>query len=180
MDRITQLYREALAKAGMVEQLFDQFDAYLREHGCLAMGGQIVDACIVAAPKQRNTCAENEAVKAGETPPGWSQAKRRQKDTDARWTRKHGRSHFGYKNHLSINRRHKLVRRYVVTNAARHDSQEVDAALDPDNTALDVWGDSAYRSAEIDAKLAERGYRSRITAARPATGHSPSASSRAI
>jgi transposase, IS5 family len=43
------LYREALAKAGMVEQLFADFDAYLRAQGYLAMGGQIIDASIVAA-----------------------------------------------------------------------------------------------------------------------------------
>ncbi len=43
------LYREALALAGAVEELFAAFDGYLREHGLLAMGGQIVDATIVAA-----------------------------------------------------------------------------------------------------------------------------------
>lgn len=158
------LYREALAKAGMVEPLFDTFDAYLREQGYLAMGGQIIDATIVAAPKQRNHRDENEAIKQGVTPPGWEEtpAKNRQKDKDARWTKKHGRGHYGYKNHVSVDRRHKLVRRYTVTNAARHDSQELDRLLDADNTAADVWADSAYRSAEIEAELAERGLRSRV------------------
>ncbi len=44
-----------------------------------------------------------------------------------------------------------LVRRYCVTDAAVHDSQVVEDILDPDNTASDVWADSAYRSAEIPA-----------------------------
>jgi len=101
-------------------------------------------------------------VKAGKTPPDWKAAKRRQKDADARWTKKHGRSYYGYKNHVSVDRRHKLVRRYAVTDAARHDSQELDAVLDPDNTASDVWADSAYRSAEIEAKLTECGCKSRV------------------
>ncbi|VAW10384.1 hypothetical protein MNBD_ALPHA09-1932, partial [hydrothermal vent metagenome] len=35
------LYREKLARAGMVKSLFDRFDAYLRDNGYLAMGGQI-------------------------------------------------------------------------------------------------------------------------------------------
>ena len=48
-------FPEALKRAGAVEQLFAQFDATLRAAGYLAMGGQIVDATIVAAPKQRNT-----------------------------------------------------------------------------------------------------------------------------
>src|SRR3546814_2276637 len=61
------------------------------------------------------------AVKAGKTPLQWKKkpAKNRQKDKDARWTKKHGKSHFGYKNHVCIDRRHKLVRRYVVSSASR-------------------------------------------------------------
>jgi IS5 family transposase len=89
-------------------------------------------------------------------------AKRAQKDTDARWTKKHGRSHYGYKNHVNVDRRHKLVRRYQVTPASVHDSQALEDLLDPDNTASDLWADSAYRSAEMEAKLAEKGLKSRI------------------
>jgi IS5 family transposase len=128
------------------------------------MGGQIIDASIVAAPKQRNSRDDNAAIKAGGMPAGWEAhpAKRRQKDRDARWTKKHGRSYYGYKNHLGIDRCHKLIRRYRVTDAARHDSQELDGLLDPDNTSSDVWADSAYRSAEIEAGLAGRGMRSCI------------------
>ena len=37
-------------------------------------------------------------------------AKQRQKDIEARWIKKHGRSHFGYKNHISMDHRHKLDR----------------------------------------------------------------------
>jgi transposase, IS5 family len=141
------LYREALAKAGMVERLCDAFDALLRAQGCLAMGGQIIDASIVAAPKQRNGREETAQIKAGETPPSFAAdpAMDRPKDKDARWTKKHGRSHHGHKNHVSIDRRHKLVRRHTVTDAARHDSQEPEALLDPDNTAAGVWADSACR-----------------------------------
>jgi len=158
------LYREHLAQAGMVEELFDEFDGYLKEQGYLAMGGQIIDASIVAVPKQRNSRDDNAKIKEGETPEGWDDqpAKRSQKDTDARWTKKHGKSHFGYKNHVTVDRRHKLVRRYQVTDAAVHDSQVVDDILDADNTASGVWADSAYRSAEIEAKLKEKGLKSRI------------------
>ena len=83
------------------------------------MGGQIIDASIVAVPKQRNSREENARIKAGETPAGWEDkpAKRRQKDVEARWTKKHGKSHYGYKNHVNVDRRHKLVRRYHVSDA---------------------------------------------------------------
>jgi IS5 family transposase len=158
------LYREQLAQAGVIERLFDDFDRHLRSQGYLAMGGQIIDASIVPVPKQRNSRAENARIKEGETPQGWDEqpAKRAQKDTDARWTKKHGKSHFGYKNHVDVDRRHKLVRRYRVTAASVHDSQVVEDILDPDNTASSVWADSAYRSAEIEAKLREKGLKSRI------------------
>jgi hypothetical protein len=41
-------------------------------------------------------------VKAGKTPGAWEKnpAKNRQKDKDARWTKKHGKSFYGYKNHV--------------------------------------------------------------------------------
>ncbi|MGA8171245.1 MAG: IS5 family transposase [Methylocystis sp.] len=158
------LYREALTKAGVVEELFDMFDAFLKDKGYLAMGGQIVDATIVTAPRQHNKREENEAIKAGETPQDWKDkpAKNRQKDKDARWTKKHGRSYFGYKNHVNVDRKHKLIRRYAVTNAAVHDSQKLDDLLDPKNTASDVWGDSAYRSKEAEEKLRERGLKSHV------------------
>ena len=158
------LYREALAKAGAVEGLFHQFDGYLKAKGYLAMGGQIIDATIVPAPRQRNSRDENAAVKAGETPPDWetNPAKNRQKDKDARWTKKHGRAHFGYKNHINIDRRHKLVRRYDVTTASVHDSQKLEDVLDPNNTASGVWADSAYRSKETEAMLDDRMMKSHI------------------
>jgi IS5 family transposase len=37
------LYREALARAGLVEALFRQFDSYLARRGYIARGGQILD-----------------------------------------------------------------------------------------------------------------------------------------
>ncbi len=158
------LYREILAREGVIEELFDEFDGYLKRQGYLAMGGQIIDASIVPVPKQRNSRDENNKVKNGQIPEGWENrpAKNRQKDKDARWTKKHGKSHYGYKNHVSVDRKHKLVRRYQVTDASVHDCRVMDDVLDADNTASGVWADSAYRSAESEAKLEEKGLNSRI------------------
>jgi len=158
------LFREALAKVGLVETLFDRFNHHLDAKGYIARGGQIVDATIVSAPKQRNTREENEAIKAGETPQGWEAkpAKNAQKDKDARWTKKNERSFYGYKNHISVDRKHKLIRRYAETDASVHDSQKLDEVLDRCNTSNEVWADSAYRSTETEARLREKGYESRI------------------
>jgi IS5 family transposase len=55
--------REALAKAGAVEELFDLFDGFLKNKGYLASGGQIIDATIVSAPKKHNSREYNETIK---------------------------------------------------------------------------------------------------------------------
>jgi IS5 family transposase len=152
-------FREALKRAGAVERLFAQFDATLRAAGYLAMGGQIVDATIVAAPKQRNTEAERTAIKAGQIPEGWAEkpAKLRQKDRDARWTVKFSKARpredgapqvdlavpaFGYKNHVAIDRRHGLLRGWTASHAAAHDGARLAEVIDADNTAAEVWADT--------------------------------------
>src|SRR5207249_221071 len=158
------LFREKLAKAGVVEKLFERFDQHLAEQGYMARRGQMVDATIVPVRKQRNSRDENETVKAGGTPSDWEKkpAKLRQKDRDARWTKKHGRSFFGYKNHVNADAKHKLIRHYAVTDAAVHDSQELDGLLDTGNTCNDVFADSAYRSTKIEGRLRASGFKSRI------------------
>jgi len=162
--RTVWLYRQQLTDHGLLEALFEQFNAYLIDQGYEAKKGQIVDASIVPVPKQRNTRAENAAIKAGETPEGWDEkpAKRRQKDTDARWTKKHGKSHYGYKNHVSVDRKHKLIRHAAVSDASVHDSQMIDQVLDEANTGAGVWADSAYRSAETEQWLKAGGYHSQV------------------
>src|SRR6202522_3146668 len=151
-------------KAGLIEKLFERFGQHLEAKGYAARGGQMVDATIVPVPKQRNSRDENEDVKAGKTPRAWKKdpSKNRQKDKDAGWTKKHGKSFYGYKNHVNADARHKLIRQYDVTDASVHDSQKFDGLLNKTNTSADVYADSAYRSAETEAKLKVRGLRSRI------------------
>ena len=119
-------FREDLAKAGVVDSLFALFDKFLHEQGFRAQKGQIVDASIVRVPIQRNSREENEQIKAGEQPADWQENKKRQKDTNARWTKKNGKSFFGYKNHISVDVKHKLIRRFKVTSAEVHDSNVFD------------------------------------------------------
>ena len=124
----------------------------------------MVDATIVAVPRQRNSRDDNEQVKAGITPKAWEKnpAKNRQKDKDARWTKKNGRSFFGYKNHVNADAAHKLIREYGVTDASVHDSQVFDDLLNKGNTSSEIYADSAYRSAEIEQNLKARGFSSRV------------------
>ncbi|MGB0670705.1 MAG: IS5 family transposase [Rhodospirillales bacterium] len=179
------LFRALLVRASAVEKLFDRFDALLHEHGYLALSGQIVDATIVQAPKQRNSDEEKEAIKAGKGPEGWEAepAKWAQKDRDALWPLKRGRVRrledgrpkgpeimipaFGYKNHISTDRRFGLIRKWTVTDAAANDGRQLSALFDPKNTAASVWADTAYRSERNEAALKRRGLRSMIHFRKP-------------
>jgi IS5 family transposase len=158
------LFREKLAKADLLAKLFRRFDQHLEAKGYIARGGQMVDATIVAVPRQHNSREENEQVKAGVTPEAWHKhpAKNRQKDKDARWTKKNGQSLFGYKNHVNADARHKLIRGYEVSDASVHDSQRFDGLLNQGNTSSEVYADSAYRSAQTERKLKARGFKSRV------------------
>lgn len=154
-------FREDLLKAGIIEDLFATFDAHLHANGFMAMKGQIVDASIVNVPKQRNSREENAKIKEGEVPADWQENKRRRKDVDARWTKKNGKTFYGYKNHVAVDVKHKLIRGYAVTDAAQHDSNVFEDILS-DNTSKDVWADSAYRSADRLNSLEKNGFREHI------------------
>lgn len=57
------LFRETLAQAQVEESLFAQYEAKLAEQGLQPRGGQLIDASLVAVPKQRNSRDENATIK---------------------------------------------------------------------------------------------------------------------
>ena len=158
------LFREKLIEAELIETLFGAFDDFLIARGYAARKGQIVDARIVAAPRQRNTREENETIKNGGEPQEWAETphKQRQKDIDARWTQKNGVNHYGYTNHVAVDVKHKFVRRWAVTGAAVHDSQLFEELLDERNSNGNVWADSAYRTPDNFEVLKKQGFREKI------------------
>ena len=164
------LFRERLKAMNLVETLFARFHEQLAQRGYVARAGQMIDATFVEAPKQRNTREENVLIKEGAVPIEWGKAENKhklaQKDTDARWTKKNDEKHYGFKNHINADQKHKLIQNYTVTDAAVHDSQAIDGLLDIDADANDgkraVYADSAYRSAEREADLAKQNIPSQI------------------
>lgn len=178
-------FREALIAAKALERVFARLDQAINRAGYTPMGGQIIDATLVAAPKQRNRQDEKDAIKAGRVPEGWQDkpAKLRQKDRDAKWTVKFAKARekadgarhidiaipvFGYKNHVSIDRRHGLIRKHLTTDAAAHDGARLrEGLIDKTNLASDVWADTAYRSKQNEAFLANNGMTSRIHRKKP-------------
>ena len=180
------LFRERLVKAKVIDKLFARFDAVLKDRGYLAMGGQILDATIVPAPRQRNTEDEKTAIKEGRVPEAWKPAKVRQKDRDARWTVKYSKAKvkegadpraarpvdlaipmFGYKNHVGIDRSYGLIRTWQTSAANAHDGARLPDLVSRDNTASGVWADTAYRSKKNEAFLAKGMFTSHIHQKKP-------------
>jgi IS5 family transposase len=155
------LFRERIRQAGQMDSLFNRLLSQIDAAGYQANQGQIVDASMVEVPRQRNTPEENQQIKAGEEP-DWPEPKARQKDTQARWSYKYGRKYFGYKNHISVDARCKVIRRYTVSDGSSHDGRFFEDVLDEGNGDKTVWADAAYRSRDRETRLASAGYRSRI------------------
>ena len=179
-------FREALIAKGALERVFERLDQAIKGAGYLPMSGQIVDASLVAAPRQRNTKDEKDAIKAGKSADEiWPDqpAKAAQKDTDARWSMKISKGKpdadgkalpdiaipaFGYKSHISIDVRHGFIRRQMVTDAAAYDGARLrEGLIDRANTASSIWADTAYRSAANEAFLARAGKTSQIHRKKP-------------
>ena len=147
-----------------------------------------MDATLVSAPRQRMRKEEKERARAGESASAiWPDdpARAAQKDTDARAVVRYSRArktaegeqdaglvdisipHFGYKNHISIDRKWRFVRGETCTHAARYDGHELASVLDATNSSKSVWADTAYRSARNEAWLKAQGYRSNIHRKKP-------------
>jgi transposase, IS5 family len=163
-EKTIWLFRERLKTLGIYDELFQAFGRYLEGRGLSAKKGTVIDARIVEVPTQRNTRSDNETIKAGLRPADWEKqpAKKAQKDIEARWTQKHGKTYYGYKNHIAIDVKHTFIRRYEVTAASVHDSQVFNRLLEgcPDDRR--VYADAAYRSEEAERWLKEQGWRSRV------------------
>jgi Transposase and inactivated derivatives len=184
--RTIWLFREKLTKAGAINALFERFDATLKASGYIAMSGQIVDASLIAAPRQRNTQEEKQAIKEGRIPEEWKKkpAKLRHKDRDARWTVKFTKAKpredgsmpsvdlaipvFGYQNHVSIDRGFGFIRKWSATDAAAYEGARLrEGLLDKSNTAAGVWADTAYRSAANEAFMEKNGFASHVHRKKP-------------
>jgi len=176
-------FREKLKAAGVIDELFASFDAQIAASGYHATHGQLIDASLVSAPRQRLTEGEKAAIKQGKPADEiWENPKRAaQKDTDARWTIKYSRKRrdapegqvdiaipsYGYKSHVMTDRAHGFIRSFTVTDASRHDGAQLEHLVRRDVLATGVWADSAYRSKKNEAWLSRHGLVSHIHRKKP-------------
>jgi IS5 family transposase len=156
-------FRDQLTKKAILPELFEDFVKALFKLGLVAQKGSIVDATIVKAPIQRNSKEENDEIKGGKIPENWSENKTRQKDTDATWTRKRNINFYGYKNHIKVDRKSKLITKCIVSTACNHDQDFIEDLLTKNDRGKKIWGDGAYSSAEMLKKLKKKGVIPAIT-----------------
>jgi IS5 family transposase len=155
-------FREKLTKAELFAQLFAAFNTRLTDQGFITRKGQIIDASFVEVPRQRNSRAENKAIKGGALPAGWEKDAKRlaHKDLDARWTQKNEVNFYGYKDHVVADLESKLIVRAEVTAASQHDSQALDSLTCPGDP--ETWADSAYTGQNCQAILEGKGIAAHI------------------
>lgn len=163
-------FREQLIDLKLIDELFQLFLKELELLNLIINEGKIIDASFIEVPKQRNSRAENTEIKSGNTPESFEENsnKKSQKDLDARWTKKNNVSYYGYKNHVKVDAKSKLIVKYEVTDASVHDSQVLENLLDEKDADEDFSGDSAYSGEnqrniisqkEMNDKTCKKGYR---------------------
>src|ERR671938_1950950 len=138
-------FREELAKRGLAERLLAEVDRQLDAKGLVLRRGTLIDATILEA-----------AVR----PPGGDAGEASGRDPQAGWTRKNGRSRFGYKAHVAVDEGGGIVRDAVMTPADVHDSVKGDDLVQGDEAA--VHADKAYDSEARRTGLRGRGIEPRI------------------
>jgi len=149
-------FKERLKDSGADLELFDLFTSLMEDKGIITRTGSIVDASFVDVPRQRNKRAENKTIKEGGVPDEWqtaeNKAKLSQKDINARWMTKNNELHYGYKDHIKMDKDSKMIVCFTVSSANVHDSQHLHELLDDKDEV--IYGDSAYTGDELfaDAK----------------------------
>lgn len=150
-------FRERLTLSGSVEDLFELFVSHLEQKGLIFNEGQIIDASFTEIPRQRNTREENKMIKDESGDDLWKDQpnKKCHKDIDARWTKKNGETFYGYKNHVKVDAKSKIIGTYYVTDASVHDSQVLDSLLTEKDEGQELFADSAYTGPEQENTVSE-------------------------
>jgi len=137
-------YREQFARLGLDQKLFSSFNKQLEERRMIVGKGTIVDATIKEAQATPNS----------------------HRDSDARFTVRRGKTHYGYKGHIGMDDQTDVIHTAEFTAANVHDSIKFDDLLI--GTEKRVHADKGYANKErrialrktgIVPKIMHKGYR---------------------
>ena len=140
-------FRNDCVAAGVLAAAFAEVNRQLDAKKLIVRKGTMIDASIVAAASRR-------------PPPAAGSKLPLMKEPGASFTRKNGKSHFGYRLHVGVDTGHGIIRRLALTPAHVNDSSVADALVAGDEAA--VYADKGYESKTRRAALKARGIKDRI------------------
>jgi IS5 family transposase len=123
-------YREMFARLELDKKLFYQFNNQLKSLNLIVGKGTIVDATIKQA---QATFLSN-------------------RDKDADFTKKRGKTYYGYKGHIAMDEDSELIKSVEFTSANLHDSSQFDQLVDLSRTKA-VFADKGYANKTRRKKL---------------------------
>ena len=140
-------FRNAAVEAGVLQAAFVEVNRQLDAKGLVVRKGTLVDATIVGAASRRPD------THAGSKP-------RLKREPAASFTRKGGKSYFGYRLHVGVDQGSGLIRRVAFTPAHVNESVVADALISGDEQA--VYADKGYENKHRRRRLKARGCKDRI------------------
>lgn len=163
-------FRNILVEAKLYDRLLEEMNRQLEEKGVLVKKGAIVDASVTDSPRRPRGQKEYEVVEDRDEDgkPDVANAKLKERtkrgvDTEARWVKKAGRLHFGYKRNTVTNQ-DGLILAEETTPANESDIKHLETPIDKANLpeGISVMADKGYDSAENRKALRDRKLKSRI------------------
>ncbi len=130
-----------------MQAAFVEVSRQLEANGLVVKKGTLIDATIVGAASRRPQ------LKAGSKP-------RLAREPGASFTRKGGRSYFGYRVHVGVDQGSGLIRRLAFTPAHVNESVVADALICGDEAA--VYADKGYENKHRRRRLKRCGVKDRI------------------
>jgi IS5 family transposase len=138
-------FRQKLVELDLQDKLLAELNRQLGGRGLLIKRGTLVDATIMSAAVAK---------------PDYDEGQVSERDPDAGFTQKHGKTYFGYKAHLAGDEESGLIRQAEMSSADLHDSQMGAGLIQGDEAAY--YADKAYDSQALRDELKKRGIKDRI------------------
>lgn len=140
-------FRGAAARLGVMLACFEEVNRQLDAKGFIVRKGTLMDATLLAAASRKPSMKEGKAA-------------RLEREPGASWTRKNGRSHFGYRLHVSTDEDFNLIRKVILTPANIAESPVAEGLICGDEKA--VYADKGYENKHRRARLKAKGVKDRI------------------
>jgi IS5 family transposase len=140
-------FRTTAAQAGVLSRCFEEVVRQLDAQGLILRQGSLIDATLIQAASRKPAMKEGKGA-------------RHPREPGASWTRKNGRSHFGYRLHVGTDKAFNIIRKIALTPAHVGESSVADALISGDEAA--VYADKGYESKVRRAALKQRGAKDRI------------------